>query len=132
MLKSRDYFTAGALTVLLLTQAVQQGSAKQSHKRHHPLSCVGITAGTSTDAMVQKLYGKGYFVPDESHLGGRYYVDPKHRVTLHTEIGTDWDIDGIEYQQGVHFPQKPTAKMLKAAETPQLTDNEKIDNMLLL
>lgn len=60
----------------------------------------------STDADVRRMYGEGLYVQDEGHLGGRYYVDPKHQVTLHTEIGVDRMITLVSYGQGVQLPEK--------------------------
>lgn len=106
--------------------------AAQAAKVRIPRACAGVRVGLVSDADVQKLFGKGYFAADESHLGGRYYVDPAHRVTLHVMIGTDRIIDGVEYRVGVHFPTTPTARMLKAAETTRLTGSEKVDGELPL
>jgi len=43
---------------------------------------------------------KAILSADESHAGGRYYIDPARRGTLHVEIGVDRMIDGVEYQEG--------------------------------
>ncbi len=118
--------------VVLVAAVIQTGSARQAGKPQIPQSCAGIKVGVANDADVQKLYGKGYFVANESHAGGRYYVDPGHRVTLHVEIGVDRIIDGLEYREGMQFPGKSTAQMLKAAETARLTGNEKVDGALPL
>jgi hypothetical protein len=114
--------------------ACASGSAEHGTKRelHYPLSCAGIKVGFATDAEVQRLYGKGYFVADEGFGGGRYYVDPKHQVTLHIEIFTDEAISLVEYQQDVHLPHKPTARIWKAAVTPHLTPDKKVQGGITL
>ena len=92
----------------------------------YPLVCARIKVGVSTDADVRRLYGKGYFVPAESHSGGRYYVDPRHTATLHTEIGVDSIIESLEYRQGVHLPRR-SRTVLAAATTPRLSSHEKVE-----
>jgi hypothetical protein len=118
--------------LLCLAPLGQKDAAVKKVKPDVPHSCAGIEIEAAHDADVQKQYGKGYFVADESHLGGRYYIDTAHTVTLHVQIGTDRGIDGVEVQEGIHLPRKPTPQMLKAAETPRLPVNIKIDGELAL
>ena len=123
-----SYLSRSAVTCILLLATVSQPALCQHKKKNprYPLQCVGISVGKSTDADVQRRFGKGYFARDEGHLGGRYFVDPKHSVTLHTEIGTDNIIDAIEYQQGVHLPVKLTPAVWKQATATKLTGGETV------
>ena len=120
-----------ALSLLLLCSS-GWGRAGQPGKATRPRAFAGIVFEAALDSDIQKRYGKGYFVRDESHGGGRYFVDPAHRVTLHVELGPDHTIDELVYQRGVHLPGNPTAKMLRAAETSRLTDHETVDNVIAL
>ncbi len=108
-----------------------------AHSQHgktlrYPVLCAGIKIEDYSEAKIQKLYGKGYFVPHEGHSGGRYYVDPKHKVTLHVEIGPDRTIDSVEYTLGVHLPVKATKTLWKQATTPCLDDTITVDGDLRL
>jgi len=100
--------------------------------KNYPLSCAGIRVGVSTDAQVQRHYGKGYFVESEGHGGGRYFVDSRHRVTLHTEIGVDQIIESLEYQQGVHLPRQPTTAVWRQATAARLSAHEKVQGGIQL
>ncbi len=71
------------------------GQGKTGKKRY-PLTLAGIKVGFTTDRQVVAKFGRGYFVGDEGHLGGRYFVAPpggKARPALHVEIGVDHIID---------------------------------------
>ena len=93
-------------------------------KKRYPLALAGITVGKTNDATVVKMYGKGYFVADEDHLGGRYYVDSSKSVTLHIQLGPDRIIDDVKFEKGVHLPAKATPEQLKQAISTQLTTDK--------
>ncbi len=109
-------------------------SVKSQHSKtkRYPLVCAKIKVGSSIDSDVQHMYGKGYFVRDEGHLGGRYYIDEKHQVTLHVEIGVDRVVESIDYSQGIHLPIMPTTKVLQIASSPGLTADKEIQGNIIL
>jgi hypothetical protein len=84
-----------------------------------PKTLCGITAGKSVDKDVVRRYGKGFFAPNEDHGGGRYFVDPGKRLTLHTTIGVDSIIYKVECNEGVKLPSKST-RSLRQATTARL------------
>ena len=63
---------------------------------------VGLKATKDTEVVA--LYGNGYFVSDEGHSGGRYYINRDRSVTLHTVIGVDDIIEQVELSQGIEIP----------------------------
>jgi hypothetical protein len=122
--------TVAAVLVSMVT--ISSASAqRRSRHANYPLSCAGVTVGITTDAQVQRMYGKGYFVRGESHLGGRYYLDPRHSVTLHVSIGTDYVVDLVEYRKGVHLPSTRAAA-LNQATTPRLTGSKTVQGGIRL
>jgi hypothetical protein len=70
----------------------------------HLVSGIAGVALFDSDESVVKRFGRGFFTDVEGHAGGRYYVDPSHRFTLHVVIGTDSAIDGIDLCDGVYLP----------------------------
>lgn len=124
MLKSHQACVRGICALLLTITCSLAIGQRGKLKRHYPLVGAGIKVGTSTDADVQRLYGKGYFAEDEGHLGGRYFVDSGHRVTLHIEMGVDHVVEEVEYQRGIHLPLPPTPKIWRQATSPHLTPDK--------
>ena len=128
--------TMGLLCTAILaacTQGVGNRSAraaapKRSRKlRAYPLYCAGIAVGMSNERDVRRLYGPGFFAPDEGHLGGRYYVDPSHRVTLHVETGVDRIIEHVEFGSEVRLPKGAAdANAIRLAEARWLHTDETI------
>jgi hypothetical protein len=95
--------------------------------RAYPLYCAGIVVGMSNERDVRRLYGPGFFAPDEGHLGGRYYVDPSHRVTLHVETGVDRIIERVEFGSGVRLPKGAAGtKAIHQAEARWLHPDESV------
>lgn len=106
------------VSAALVCLAVAHADSAPPHGRL-PSSLCGVSAGRTVDSEVTKRFGKGYFVADEDHLGGRYFVDPKHRITLHTTIGVDRVIFTVELTEGVRLPSR-SALALRRAETRAL------------
>src|SRR5438034_10603280 len=70
----------------------------------YPLYCAGMMVGVSSSEDVQRMYGRGLYVSNEGHEGphggGRYFVDPHHRVTLHIVVGGDDMVEKVSYRRG--------------------------------
>jgi hypothetical protein len=114
-------------TIAVWLLCVGAQAAEHTRTGHqYPLYCAGIVVGMSTDEDVRRMYGDGLYVRDEGHGGGRYFVDPRHQVTLHVEIGVDRVIDSVSYSRGVHLPsgrRRPGAIPTKVVST-RLTPGE--------
>ncbi|MFN3653302.1 MAG: hypothetical protein ACK47B_27285 [Armatimonadota bacterium] len=93
-------------------------------RRELPLYCAGIVVGMSKEPDVRRMYGDGFFVADEGHAGGRYYVDPRRQVTLHVTTGVDRVIESVTYSRGVRLPAGSGEPALKRASAPKLTADE--------
>jgi hypothetical protein len=70
------------------------------------LQVAGLAVRDTVDEQVVAALGAGCFREDEGHGGGRYYVDPTARVTLHTEIGVDYMTETLELLPGVQVPDE--------------------------
>lgn len=107
---------------------VGAGIPKRATKmRPYPLYCAGIAVGMSNERDVRRLYGPGLLAPDEGHLGGRYYVDASHRVTLHVETGVDRVIERVEYSAGLRLPKGAAGgKAIRQAEARWLHADEMV------
>src|SRR6266540_3072370 len=101
-------------------------AAPRAKAREYPLYCAGIVVGMSTDRDVRRMYGSGLYVPGEGHGGGRYFVDPHRRVTLHVELGVDDVIDEVSYSRGILVPTRyrKSGRVPSKAISPRLTPNE--------
>lgn len=97
----------------------QHGPRPQRHRMplRYPSSMAGVRPGRTTDDHLTKLYGKGYFTDREGHLGGRYYTDVRHSMTLHVIIGVDSIADTVEIKPGVHLPKGAGSAGLAASTT---------------
>ena len=125
-----------ALLMALTLVAVASGTGvsagatavRVSGKRlRYPLTCAGITVGRSTVRDVRRLYGDGFFVRNEGHGGGHYFVDPARQVTLHVVIGVDRVIESVSYGRGVRLPRAATAASTVAkATSTRLTPNKRL------
>jgi hypothetical protein len=107
-----------------VTVFVSAAAGTQPHR--YPLQCARLTTGVSTDRDVRRIYGRGLFVPGEGHGGGRYFVDRKHRVTLHVEIGVYRVIEAVEYRRGVHLPGMSGTRVPDTALSSKLSAYERI------
>lgn len=72
------------------------------------------------------MYGEGLLVRTEGHLGGRYFLDPKHQVTLHLEIGVDGVIETVSYTRGVRLPGGKQSHIPSKAVSPRLSEGEHV------
>jgi len=115
----------GAVLALILI-SVQGQAAKSKRAPEYPLYCAGLVVGMSTGADARRMYGDGLFVADEGHGGGRYYVDPKHQVTMHIVIGPDDILEEVAYSRGIHLPGKNrrTGQVPPRAVSTRLTAHE--------
>ena len=115
-----------ASSMALLLGSAWAKPAGRTKMPQYPLYCAGIVVGMSTDQDVRRMYGSGLMVRDEGHLGGRYFVDPRHRVTLHVEIGPDHIIDEVLYGRGILLPSqyREAGQIPREAICPQLTARE--------
>ena len=118
------------LFAVVVITAVSTGptAARPSRKGpRYPLSVAGIVVGKSTDSDVRRMYGDGFFVRDEGHGGGRYFVNPKHRVTLHSEIGVDHVIESVSYGRGIRLPRTlKAAAVVAKATSARLTPDKRL------
>jgi|GEM_PF-2887697 hypothetical protein len=90
-----------------------------------PLTICGITTGVNADSDVVKKYGKGYYIKNLGHGGGRLYVDSIKGLTLITTIGVDYIIEQTELYQGVERPKY--SKYVKLSKKA-FAHNTSIDN----
>lgn len=118
------FLVIGLGGVLLIGAGLPLTADTTLSKKSYPLTLAGITVGKTSDETVVKMYGKGYFVKDEDHLGGRYYVDSSKCVTLHIQLDPDSIIDDVEFEKGVHLPPKATPEQFKKALSTQLTTDK--------
>jgi hypothetical protein len=66
-----------------------------------PLHFAGITLGNTTDSQVQRLLGSGLRRENEGDTGGRYYIDPKSRASLHIVCVTDTIVGKLTISEGI-------------------------------
>jgi len=66
-----------------------------------PLGFAGVVLGVTTDSQVQRLLGQGIFRKDEGDTGGRYFIDPQGRATLHTVSYTDGIVGELTISSGI-------------------------------
>ena len=65
----------------------------------------GILAGLTNRLVVEKIYGRGIYLPDEGGVPATYYRDNASTVTVHVEYGTDELVERIEIMSGNAIPQ---------------------------
>ena len=98
----------------------------------YPLLCAGIRVGHSTDSQVVQRFGKGLFLEDEGHGGGRYYTDTARKVTLHVEIGPGSVIESLQYQRGIYLRGAPGPDALRRAVSQALSAHEQVQPNIAL
>jgi hypothetical protein len=127
MTSSRALLSLALILTALLTPD-HSVAAPQRPRVEYPLYCAGVVGGMSTDTDARRMYGDGLYVHDEAHGGGRYFVDPGHTVTLHTEIGVDGVIESVTYSRGVRLPgsKRRTRLVPRQAISTRLTSNERL------
>ena len=113
----------GGTVLTGLVSCVAAAAPAPKRPPDYPLNCAGIVVGISTERDVRRMYGDGLFAKDEGHGGGRYYVDPGRKVTLHVETGVDHYIESVTYGHGVHLPSK-SPRDLTRATTSRLAATE--------
>src|ERR1051326_1418697 len=116
------------IVAALLASSEVRGANQGGRRLAYPLYCAGIVVGMSSDTDVRRMYGDGFFVREEGHLGGRYFTDPKRQVTLHVEIGVDQIIETVSYARGVHLPSRSrnSTSALKQSISSRLTPGERL------
>jgi hypothetical protein len=114
-------------------------AAGRAHKPpEYPLYCAGIMVGVSPDDDVQRMYRRGLYVANEGHEGphggGRYYIDRRHRVTLHIVIGGNGTVESVSYRSGVHLPPEHQRKRTvpQTAVCTKLTTQEYVQGGIRL
>jgi hypothetical protein len=131
-LRSKNLF-AGIIfsTLLLAINCIVLAEDSKSQSSILPIvqQIGGIRAASSHDPDVVEKYGEGFFVQNEGHGGGRYYIHPSHTYTFHIEIGVDKLIEDVEIFEGVHLPQ---AASTKSALSKKLPHNISIDHGIRL
>lgn len=110
--------------IFILLLAMSFGQHHQRGPLRYPGSLAGIQPGKTADSEIVKLYGKGYFTSHEGHVGGRYFTDAGHSVTLHVVLGVDHIADEVEMQPGLHLPDGATASAVKHAESSKLVSGK--------
>jgi hypothetical protein len=97
------------------------GASAERPQRPLVRTIAGLVVGQKTvDQAVVRTFGRGCFVQEEGHGGGRYYTDLARRVTLHTVIGVDWATDEIELSAFVDLP--PACRNAKRTLSPALSE----------
>lgn len=66
-----------------------------------PLHFAGITLDVTNDAQVRRLLGDGAVRQSEGDTGGRYFLDMKHRATLHVVTYTDSIVGELTLTDGI-------------------------------
>ena len=122
MRRLRTQIVSAAALVVFATSTAGAGV---NERLSHPIAVCGLSPGYATDGAIQRLYGKGLFIADEDHGGGRYFVDPQHQITLHTTIGVDKVISLVECSEGVQLPSSDASSM-KLAVTARLKPPKRI------
>ena len=97
------------------------------------LHVAGIGVGMlSTDTDVIALHGQGLFVESEGHAGGRYFVNARGTMTLHTVIGVDGSTESLELRAGLHVPGAAVTSIPAAAVSPALDAVRLADHRITL
>jgi hypothetical protein len=80
-----------------LTTSFVHAQAAAHLKHHHPLplTLCNVTAGSSNDSMVVRLYGEGLYDSGEGTGGARYFIDESKKIILKTVIGKDKVIEEV-------------------------------------
>ena len=126
-MEARRKMVVGAVVALATGSTSSGAPGRKSQARGYPLYCAGIVVGMSSERDVRRLFGPGLPAAREGHLGGRYYVDDGHRVTLHIETGVDRVIEKVEYGSGVRLPAgSRDARSVRAAGARWLHPDESI------
>lgn len=102
--------------LLLIALLWLPAAGHQGHESplRYPATLAGIHPGKTFDGQVIKLYGTGYFAPREGHLGGRYFTDPRHKITLHVVLGVDRVIEEVEVRAGLWLPKGGPVKQAES------------------
>ena len=114
------------LVIAALLTPVTVSAAPRAALKQYPLYCAGLVVGISRMRDARRMYGEGLVVPNEAHGAGRYYVDPRRRVTLHVVTGVDDAVGELTYSRGVRLPAPHRGKVPAQAVAPRLTERETV------
>jgi hypothetical protein len=116
-----------ATVAIVACSPMTQNGARAVYRRtvgrdpaRYPMRLAGVFVGVSTGDAVRRYYGAGFFVEDEGHTGGLYYIDKAHSVTLHVVLGVDQVVEEVSLSEGLALPDSPIERLPVGVESERL------------